>query len=88
MFDGVFTGTVCPAISPDPITRVGLAALTVTTAYLYGGGTTTDEAGVVTWTNPVQFYECSPAGGDPTAAATATHAVNFGRHRKITVADI
>lgn len=82
------TGTITTMHQGGTYTRVGLAALTVTTAYLYGGGVTIDEAGVVTWTNPVQFYECSPAGGDPTAAATATHAFNFGRHRKITVADI
>ncbi len=89
-FNDFGTGTITTLNQSGEYVRGGLAGLTVTNTNLYGGGATTDEAGVVTWTNAVQFVECSPAGaaGDTDRPASAVHAFNFGRHRKITVADI
>lgn len=83
------TGTITTLHQGGAYTRVGLAALTVTNATLYGGGATRDPAGVITWTNAPQFNECSPHGGaDSDVPESAVHAFDFGRHRKITIADI
>lgn len=84
------TGTITQMNNSGGYYRRGLAALTVTNATLYGGSSTEDENGTITWANPVEFENCrlpsSPqsqgqAGGDPAY-------VDFGRNRKLTVADI
>lgn len=83
------TGTITTLHQAGSYRRTGLAPLTVTTATLYGGGATRDPSGVITWTNPVQCYECSLSGGpDDDAPPAGVHYFDPGRHRKLTVADI
>lgn len=80
------TGTITTLHQGGEYDRAGLASLTITTGYLYVGSRTRDPSGTITWTNPVQLYETKlsgePGGGDRVAF------VDFGWHRKLTVADI
>lgn len=80
------TGTITTLHQGGEYDRAGLASLTITTGYLYVGSRTRDPSGTITWTNPVQLYETKlsgdPGGGDRVAY------VDFGWHRKLTVADI
>lgn len=73
------TGTLTTLHNSAIYTRRSLKAKTVTTLYNYGDKyKVNDPNGVVTWTNPVQFYETRNIGGS----------FDWGSHKKITVADI
>jgi hypothetical protein len=88
-FEDAGTGTITTLWQGGDYTRVGLAALTVTSAFLLADGSTDDQAGVIVWTNAVEFHECSPAPGPRSLIPTsAIHYFCFGRHKKITIADI
>lgn len=87
--DDAGTGTITTLNNAGVYERDGLAALTVTSTSLQGGGLTSDPAGVVTWTNAPEFTQCSPYGGPDSGQDPArVHTFNFGAHRKITIADV
>lgn len=83
------TGTITALTQGGTYRRVGLAPLTVTDCTLLGGSVTRDSLGVVTWTNPVELFECSLSGGaDDDTPPQGVAFFDVGRHRKLTVADI
>lgn len=89
------TGTITTLEQGATYNRRGLAPLTVTTARLYPGSAgdpagTSDPAGTITWTNPVQFIRCGPPAtpGDPEGAPPAVHHFNAGYGRQFTPTDV
>lgn len=81
------TGTITTLANKGTFIRRGFRAGTITNATLYGGSQTSDPNGVITWTNPPNFYECRLAAGPDDRGPDVAYA-NFGTHRKLTVADI
>lgn len=73
------TGTFTTLHNSASYVRRGLKAKTITNLFTYGDKFNWDDQnGVVVYTNAPQFYETSNIGGR----------FQFGRHRKITIADI
>jgi hypothetical protein len=82
-------GTITTLLNVAEYHRRGVAPLTITNTTAYAGSVTRDPAGVVTWTNAPEFVECVLSGG-PSAndQGNAVAYFDFGRNKKITVADI
>jgi len=81
------TGTITTLVNEGVFIRRGFRAGTITTTTLLAGSQTIDANGVITWTNPPNFYECRlPEGPDDRERNVCW--ANFGVHRKLTVADI
>lgn len=81
------TGTITTLSNKGTFIRRGYRAGIITTTTLYAGSQTSDLNGVLTWTNPPNFYECRlPSGPDDRGPDVCW--ANFGVHRKLTVADI
>jgi hypothetical protein len=81
------TGTITTLTNEGVFIRRGFRAGTITTTTLLAGSQTSDANGVITWTNPPNFYECRLAEGPDDRERNVCWA-NFGVHRKLTVADI
>lgn len=88
--DDFSTGTITTFRNGGQWWRRGAAPLTITNAYLYGGGSTTDASGWVTHTNAAEFVQCGPpaAPGDTENEPAAVHYWNFGYGRKLTPVDV
>lgn len=84
-YDG--NGTITTLANKGTFLRRGLRALTITNTTLYAKSRTSDPNGVITWTNPPNFYECRPPASPDDNGDDVAYA-NFGVHRKLTVADI
>lgn len=80
-------GTITTLNNSGTFIRRGFLAGTITNCTLYGGSQTSDPNGVLTWTNPPNFYECRLAAGPDDRGANVAYA-NFGVHRKLTVVNI
>ena len=81
------SGTITTLTNKGVYLKRGFRAKTITTTYLYAGSRTDDPNGVVTWTNPPELTECRLAAGPDDRGPDVAY-VNFGVHKKLTVAAI
>lgn len=81
------TGTITTLHNTGHYERRGLASLTITNCTVYRGSETWDVNSTVTWTNAPNFYECHPPLSSSNPGPSPAW-VQFGTHRKITIADI
>lgn len=81
------TGTIAALFNGDSYARAGSSPLAVTDATLYVGSVTSDPSGVVAWTNPVQFFECHPAGPMSAPGPSPAHFVT-APHKRLAVSNI
>lgn len=81
------TGTITALYNSAEYRFRGQAAVTVTDCTAYKDSVTDDPNGRVTWTNPVQLFECHP-GGPSSSRGPAPAYFNPGFHKKFTVAAI
>lgn len=81
------TGTIATLENGGECYRRGFAAITITTLRLFAGSRGGAGDAPVTYTNPVEFYECRPAGGPEDRGRDVAH-WDFGRHKKFTPAAI
>ena len=73
------TGTIAAFTNTGSYSRIGLAALTITTAVFYSGSSFNDPAGSVVFTNPFQLPECN---------IHDLVLLNVGSNRKYTVVNL
>lgn len=75
----VFNGAEWRRSGPNPVTYANTT--------VYRSSTTTDADGTITFTNPVQFFECHPANSASSPGQAPAY-FNPGIHRKFAVSDI